>query len=154
MRAEGLILLQVALAALLGGIIGAEREYGGKAAGLRTHMLVSAAAALLMNLGFLLAARLPGSVDPSRITQAIVTGISFLGAGTIIFHKKQGFVEGLTTAASVFMVAAIGMTVALEAYFLAVGVTFGAILILVGAGRFEKRYVETRNDQDEESTED
>jgi len=139
MESQLVILLQVGLAAVLGGIIGAEREYGGKAAGLRTHMIVCAASALLLGLGRLIALSCASNaVDPSRVIQAVVTGISFLGAGTIIFHKREGSVEGLTTAASILLVAAVGMAVAIDAYFLAVGVTVCALIVLSGMGGLEK----------------
>lgn len=140
------ILGQVAFAAFLGGVIGAEREYVGKAAGLRTHMLVAAAAALFLNLGTMIVTKFTAhsggivGVDPTRVIQAVVTGISFLGAGTIIFHRKRGSVEGLTTAASILLVAAVGMAVALGAFLLAVGVTLGALAILTGVGLLEGHF--------------
>jgi len=105
-------LLRLAVAALLGGAIGLERELDEKAAGLRTHMLVAAGSALFTLVGaygfssFLSHGKLV-SYDPSRIAAQIVTGIGFLGAGVIF---RQGFtIRGLTTAASLWLVAAIGM---------------------------------------------
>jgi putative Mg2+ transporter-C (MgtC) family protein len=108
-------LLRLALAAALGGVIGLERELDEKAAGLRTHMLVSSGSALFTLVsayGFADILALSGSqvlvrLDPSRIAAQIVTGIGFLGAGVIF---RQGFtIRGLTTAASLWLVAAIGM---------------------------------------------
>ena len=108
-------LLRIALAALLGGAIGLERELDEKAAGLRTHMLVAAGSALFTLVsayGFSGILSHSGSqvlvrLDPSRIAAQIVTGIGFLGAGVIF---RQGFtIRGLTTAASLWLVAAIGM---------------------------------------------
>jgi putative Mg2+ transporter-C (MgtC) family protein len=101
-------LLRVGVAAALGGAIGLERELDEKAAGLRTHMLVSTGAALFTLAGAYGFGGFPGrSVDPSRVAAQIVTGIGFLGAGVIF---RQGFtVRGLTTAASLWVVAAIGM---------------------------------------------
>jgi len=108
-------LLRLAVAAVLGGVIGLERELDEKAAGLRTHMLVSAGAALFTLVsayGFSDILAVSGSqvlvrLDPSRIAAQIVTGIGFLGAGVIF---RQGFtIRGLTTAASLWLVAAIGM---------------------------------------------
>jgi putative Mg2+ transporter-C (MgtC) family protein len=100
--------LRVVVAAALGGAIGLERELDEKAAGLRTHVLVSVGAALFTLVGaygFGEFAR--GSIDPSRIAAQIVTGVGFLGAGVIF---RQGFtIRGLTTAASLWLVAAIGM---------------------------------------------
>ena len=98
---------RVLAAALLGGVIGMERDIHGRAAGLRTHLLVGMGAGLFTVLSQLIAAAGPATADPGRIAAQIVTGIGFLGAGTII---KEGFtIRGLTTAASLWMVAAIGM---------------------------------------------
>jgi putative Mg2+ transporter-C (MgtC) family protein len=101
-------LLRVGVAAALGGAIGLERELDEKAAGLRTHLLVSVGAALFTLVGAYGFAEFPrSSIDPSRIAAQIVTGIGFLGAGVIF---RQGFaVRGLTTAASLWLVAAVGM---------------------------------------------
>ena len=100
------VLWKVAVALLLGGLVGAERELADKPAGLRTHMLVAAAAALLVGLSEVLVAQLgegvPGSfvrTDPIRVLEAVITGVSFLGAGTIIRQRDQGAISGLTTAA-------------------------------------------------------
>jgi putative Mg2+ transporter-C (MgtC) family protein len=101
-------LLRVVVAAALGGAIGLERELDEKAAGLRTHVLVSVGAALFTLVGAYGFGEFPrGSIDPSRIAAQIVTGVGFLGAGVIF---RQGFtIRGLTTAASLWLVAAIGM---------------------------------------------
>lgn len=95
------------LAALLGGVLGYEREQKGKAAGIRTHMLVAMGAAL-----FVLVPQLGGMsvADMSRVIQGIVTGIGFLGAGAIIKHRTEEDTQGLTTAAGIWMTAAIGVT--------------------------------------------
>lgn len=120
---------KIVLAALLGGVVGIEREFAERPAGLRTHMLVGATAALFV----LLADRMLSSfapddlitADPVRVVEAIVVGISFLGAGTILKYREQGqrVVEGLTTSASILSVAAIGIAVALNTFVLAAGVT-------------------------------
>ncbi|MDQ4076355.1 MAG: MgtC/SapB family protein [Chloroflexota bacterium] len=134
---EVLVLGQVALAMLLGSVVGLERELAGKPAGLRTHMLVAGAAGLLVALGDIMLehfALVTGfeliRSDPIRIVEAIITGISFLGAGTIIRSREKHSVEGLTTAASILLVAAIGATVALSQWILAVGVTILALITL------------------------
>ena len=102
------ITVRLLVAAILGGILGFEREQKGKAAGVRTHMLVAMGAAL-----FVLAPRLAGADDAamSRVIQGIVAGIGFLGAGTILKGREQhtGQVKGLTTAAGLWMTAAIGI---------------------------------------------
>ncbi|HKY30671.1 MAG TPA: MgtC/SapB family protein [Pyrinomonadaceae bacterium] len=134
---------EVALAMLLGGIIGFEREIADKPAGFRTQMLVAGASALLVGLGDTLMRRYMGggtnaSVDPIRIVEAIVTGISFLGAGTIFRRSESEQVQGLTTAASILLCAAIGISVALRQFVLAVGVTVLAIIVLRGLTGVEK----------------
>ena len=129
------ILLRLVIAAVLAGIIGWERESARKAAGLRTHMLVGLSAALFVALGNLTTLQFQESGDalrtgPIRIIEAIVTGISFLGAGTIFVTRGRERVLGLTTAASILATAAIGIAVGLERYVLAVGGT-GLILRLL-----------------------
>jgi putative Mg2+ transporter-C (MgtC) family protein len=119
----------------LGGLIGLDREAARKPAGLRTHMLISGAAAFLVGMGGLLTEAFQGIVgseqirsDPVRIVEAIIAGISFLGAGTIIRNRDDGEVEGLTTAASMLFAAAIGIGIALSQGVLAIG---GTLLVLV-----------------------
>jgi putative Mg2+ transporter-C (MgtC) family protein len=130
------IVLDVAIASLLGGAIGVERQLAGKPAGIRTLMLVAGAAAFLMSLGTVMVHVYSGkagdqvSADPVRMMQAIIVGISFLGAGTIITHRGAERVEGLTTAAAILMVAAIGASIALGQYVLGFGVTLLALIIL------------------------
>ena len=139
------ILGEVALAMLLGGVIGFEREMADKPAGFRTQMLVAGAAALLVGLAdvMLLHYIVPGKTqitgDPIRITEAIVTGISFLGAGTIFRRDASDQVKGLTTAASILLCAAVGISVALRQFVLAIGVTILALIVLKGLNAFEKR---------------
>lgn len=144
---------KIVIAALLGGLVGIEREFAERPAGLRTHMLVGGTAAFFVMLSSLLLASFEQrdvlTADPVRVVEAIVVGISFLGAGTILKYREQGerVVEGLTTSASILSVAAIGIAVALDAYILAVGVALLNLLInwglmtLVdkGKGRLKKR---------------
>lgn len=136
---------EVALAMMLGGFIGMERERADKPAGFRTHMLVAGAAALLVGLGdaMLLRFHVPPGVnlntDPIRIVEAIITGISFLGAGTIFRRQKDKGVEGLTTAASLLLSGAIGISVALRQFILAAGITALALLVLRGLTYFQRR---------------
>lgn len=118
---------KVVIAALLGGVVGIEREFAERPAGLRTHMLVGGTAAFFVMLAnILLVSFEPRDIltaDPVRVVEAVVVGISFLGAGTILKYRDHGerVVEGLTTSASILSVAAIGIAVALDAYILAVG---------------------------------
>ncbi|MFW6059592.1 MAG: MgtC/SapB family protein [Phycisphaeraceae bacterium] len=134
----------VALAGLLGGAIGLEREWAGKAAGLRTHIFVCAAAALFMALTQSLIAALPTDAgataaqpDPIRAMQSVVVGISFLGAGTII-RQGQERIEGLTTAATILLVAGIGIAVAVGQILTAVAVTALTLFVLIGLGQIEQ----------------
>jgi putative Mg2+ transporter-C (MgtC) family protein len=126
---------KVLIGALLGGLVGLEREFAEKPAGLRTHMLVGATAAFFVMLGTRMISLFGPQdflrVDPLRIIEAIVVGISFLGAGTIFKYTRQGegVVEGLTTSASILFVAAIGIAVALNALLLAIGATVLNLLI-------------------------
>lgn len=124
----------MAYAMLLGGLIGFERELKDRPAGFRTHMLVSGAACLLVSLGPLILsdplyttsdARL--RLDPLRLVEATITGVAFIGAGTIFSHRSRG-VAGITTAASLLMAAVIGICVALHFFLLA---TLAAVLTLV-----------------------
>jgi putative Mg2+ transporter-C (MgtC) family protein len=127
-------LLRLAVAAALGGAIGLERELDEKAAGLRTHMLVSVGAALFTMVGaygfhdFLVGGGNVVRADPGRIAAQIVTGIGFLGAGVIF---RQGFtIRGLTTAASLWLVAAIGMAAGAGFWKGAVIATVAAVISL------------------------
>ncbi len=134
----------VAIAAGLGALVGVEREFADKPAGLRTHMFVCAASAMLMLLGDAVLDRFEqedlGSVsaDPIRIIQAIVVGISFLGAGTIIHHGDNR-VEGLTTASSILLTSGIGIAVAVGQLIFAIGISVLAVLVLLLVGWVEKR---------------
>jgi putative Mg2+ transporter-C (MgtC) family protein len=130
-------ILRIFVAALLGGAIGLEREYRAKEAGFRTHFLVALGSALFMIVsayGFEDAVMLPGHrLDVSRVAAQVVSGIGFIGAGTIIFHKSENVVRGLTTAAGVWVVAAIGLACGGGMYKLAIAST---LLVLVGLEAF------------------
>ena len=137
------ILGEVTLAIVLSGLIGLERELAGKPAGFRTQMLVAGSAALLVGLGEVLLARFSaggdGSLiraDPIRIVEAVITGVSFLGAGTI-FSRGGEQVEGLTTAATLLLSGALGICVALRQLLLAVGVTLLTLILLHSLQRVE-----------------
>lgn len=130
----------------LGGVIGYERERANKPAGLRTHMLIAGAAALLVALGDALLWRFAadGSAehirsDPIRIVEAVITGISFLGAGTIFRNRDSQSVEGLTTAASMLITGSIGIASALGQWWTAIGATVLTLLVLRGAALLERR---------------
>jgi putative Mg2+ transporter-C (MgtC) family protein len=145
------ILAEVALAMLLGGLIGIEREIANRPAGFRTHMLVAGAAALLVGLSDVLVDRFnivsnqSLRADPIRIVEAIITGISFLGAGTIFRRSKTDHIEGLTTAASILLSSAVGIAVSLRQFVLAIGITVLALGVLRGLRIIEKLIERTRN---------
>lgn len=126
MNIEVEMLLRLLLAAGLGGVIGFQREWTGKEAGLRTNMLICLGAALFTVLSVY---AFPGS-DPSRIAAGIATGIGFIGAG-VILHRDGGSVKGLTSAATIFAVAAIGMAAGSGKYILAVGACILTLLVLM-----------------------
>jgi putative Mg2+ transporter-C (MgtC) family protein len=119
------VTIRLSLAALLGGVLGYEREESGSNAGLRTHMLVAMGSAL-----FVVAPLLAGMAigDLSRVLQGLTTGIGFIGAGAIIKHRQD--VKGLTTAASVWVTAAIGVTVGMGQAGTAIVSAMLALLIL------------------------
>lgn len=143
------LLLRLAVAAVLGGLVGFDRERAESTAGLRTHAIVALGSALFMLVsmfGFANVIHPPGVVlDPSRIAAQIVSGIGFLGAGVIVFRKE--FVHGLTTAASVWLVAAIGMAVGGGLYIIAVGTTVFAYAILAAVKPLERKLVVGRRPQ-------
>jgi putative Mg2+ transporter-C (MgtC) family protein len=116
------LLGRLLLAAILGGAIGAERELNDQAAGLRTHMLLTIGACLFTLVS---AYGFGGPTDPSRLAAQIVTGIGFLGGGAIVRHGLT--VKGLTTAASIWATASVGVAVGAGSYLLGVG---GAVLVV------------------------
>lgn len=133
---------EVLVAALLGGAIGFDRELRERPAGLRTHMLVAISAAMFVTLAEALIEidvdRDLVRSDPVRIVEAIVTGVAFLGAGTI-FRGTSDTVKGLTTAASLLLAAALGVAAALNLWLLATGVTVFALVVLRALGLIESR---------------
>jgi putative Mg2+ transporter-C (MgtC) family protein len=135
------ILLRLMLAAVLGSVVGIERERLDWAAGLRTHMLVCLGSTLFMLVsafGFADILGTPGiGLDPSRIAAQVVSGVGFLGAGTIILRREA--VRGLTTAASVWTVAAVGLAVGGGLYFAAIRATVLILVILAGIKPLERR---------------
>ena len=120
---QALMVGKLLLAASFGGLIGYERERLYKPAGLRTHMLVCLGSALFTMLSFLAFPQ-----DPARVASYVVMGIGFIGAGTVLQMREK--VIGLTTAASLWTTAAIGMAIALEYYLVAIAVTALVYLIL------------------------
>jgi putative Mg2+ transporter-C (MgtC) family protein len=143
------MLLRMGLALLLGGLIGFEREQSNHAAGLRTNTLVCLGSCLLMMLsmyGFGDFANEPNvRLDPARLAAQVITGIGFLGAGTILFTGKS--ITGLTTAASLWVVSAIGLAVGAGFYVAAVTATGSVYFILWAMNKIEKRYLRGKREQ-------
>jgi len=132
------ILSRLVVAALLAGVLGWERERAGKSAGLRTHMLVGIAAALYTGLAEVASVELgAGRSDPVRAIQAVAMGIGFLGGG-IIFVNRNDRVQGLTTAASIWATAAVGIAAGLEHFRLAAGATVLLAVVLHVLERFDR----------------
>jgi len=123
---------QLVLATILGAFVGLERELSKKAAGMRTFALVSLGAAFFTIISIMASEKFSDAkylFDVSRIPSQIVLGVGFIGAGLIIFHRSQ--LRGLTTAAGLWVAAAIGMAVGFKIYLLAVFTTFLVVLIFV-----------------------
>src|SRR5438034_687997 len=134
------LMLQLGLATLLGGAIGLERELGGKPAGLRTNILICIGSVLYTHLSLAMltgsTGAIPVGTDTTRVAAQIVTGVGFIGAGTIL--HARGAVVGLTSAATIWVVAAIGIALGSGYYLEGVGTTLAVILVLAGLGRVEK----------------
>jgi putative Mg2+ transporter-C (MgtC) family protein len=120
---------QLILAATLGGLIGAERELNGHAAGLRTNILVAVGACLFTILSIHAFPLTGNAQDTARVAAQVVTGVGFLGAGSVIQTKRD--VHGLTTAATIWLVAAVGMATATQLYLLGIATTFLVVSILL-----------------------
>jgi len=134
--------VRLVLAALLGGFIGYERQSSHRPAGLRTHMLVAVGAALVMCTGAYIELASPGASDPARLGAQVISGMGFLGAGTIL---REGFsVKGLTTAASLWAVSCIGLAVGIGFWPGAVIATAVMYLTLHALNKVVKRYSKIR----------
>lgn len=139
------LIIRLLAAAALGSVIGFERERALRAAGLRTHMLVCVGACLVMIVsayGFNSVLNEHVVLDPSRVAAQVVSGIGFLGAGSIILRKEA--VRGLTTAASIWATAAIGLAAGAGLYTAGVSATVIILIILAGLKPIEARYDATR----------
>lgn len=139
------ILVRILIAAFLSGLIGLERELHGCAAGLRTHILVCIGSALFMLTSIFVAESYKsiGTVDPSRIAAGVVTGIGFLGAGAIIRYGTS--IRGLTTAASIWAVAAIGLAIGAGMYEAGGIATVISLMVLILSRLEEKMFLKHRN---------
>ncbi len=136
--------LQILLAAVLGALIGIERELNERPAGLRTHILVTMGATLFTIISVGLGTDFVNVVDPTRIAAGIVTGIGFLGAGSII-HNQDG-IKGLTTAADLWVSAAIGLAVGVNEWLLAAFATGLVLLVLVMGRKIDQKIIRARQE--------
>ncbi|SFE79764.1 putative Mg2+ transporter-C (MgtC) family protein [Paenibacillus algorifonticola] len=138
--------IRLLLAVVLGGLVGLEREFGGHSAGFRTHILVSLGSStvvLLSMYGFAAFANEPRvNLDPARLAAQVISGIGFLGAGTIL--RKGNGISGLTTAASLWVVAAIGLSVGAGFYVAAAISTTLAVISLFVFNKLEKTFSRTK----------
>lgn len=138
------VLLRLFVSAVLGGLVGLERQRLDWAAGLRTHMIVCIGATLMMIVsafGFQDVVGKPGvALDPSRVAAQVVSGIGFLGAGTILFLKNE-VIKGLTTAAGLWTVAGIGLAVGGGLYFAATATTVLVLVILILIKPYKDRLI-------------
>ncbi len=126
------LILRLSLAAVLGGVVGIERELTGHPAGLRTNILISTSSCLFTILSMEAFPLTGNSQDTARVAAQVVTGVGFLGAGAVIQTKRA--VHGLTTAATIWMVAAVGMSAATDLYALGIITTImtTGVLVLLG----------------------
>ncbi len=146
---------KVVAAVVLSGFVGLERERAEKPAGFRTHMIIGGAAALLVMLGIALLEQYPevsggeGALryDPLRVIEAIIVGVSFIGAGTILKREEKGWVSNLTTAASLLFSAGIGICSALGLFYLAVGLTVLILTINLILNWLSERFIEPRSEE-------
>lgn len=137
-----LVAIRLVAAALLGAVIGIQRSCAGKAAGLRTHIMVSAGSAVFVLAGSGVGMSLDGQ---SRIIQGIVTGIGFIGAGSILKLEKKEEIQGLTTAAGIWMTAAVGAAIGLGGLGIALLATLLTFVVLSLVGSLERRFIRPSN---------
>ncbi len=131
------VVLRVILAAIAGALVGAEREYHGRAAGLRTHMMVALGAALTTMLGVFAARELGFASDPLRVGAQVISGVGFIGAGAILLRGGGTRITGLTTAAGLWTAASIGLAVGMGFYLGAFLTVFAVMLTFTLITRVE-----------------
>ena len=149
MRNEAEMLLRLLAAALFTGFIGWERETAGKSAGLRTHVLVGVASCLFVSIGLLVSndfMELSPNVriEPLSLIQAVAVGIGFLGSGIVRLRTDESRPQGLTTAASIWAAAGLGLTAGFGKFLLAGGTTVILLIVLRGVEHFEEKYLRDR----------
>lgn len=139
------VIINLLIAFVLGGIIGWFREAEGKTAGLRTHILVCVGAALFMIISGEMMLK-SGVADPGRIAAGVVAGIGFIGAGCIV--QARGAVRGITTAASIWVTAAIGLATGIGLYVGAAATTIIALITLELLRVVERRIIKTKEEEE------
>ena len=145
-------ILKIILSAILGSIVGIERARSGQSAGVRTNLMIAVASCMFTWLGVEVFSKLSQSPqDTARISAQVVSGVGFLGAGTMLQSKNK--IRGLTTAATIWLVAAIGMTVGVGEYWSAVFVTGFALIALVVLAPVSERIKETSGERYKERKE-
>jgi putative Mg2+ transporter-C (MgtC) family protein len=144
------VVVRLLASVVVAGLIGLQRESAGKAAGLRTHILVSLGSTVFV-LGCIGAGFREDAI--SRVIQGIVTGIGFIGAGTILKRESKAQIEGLTTSAGLWTTCAIGVVIGLGELGIALIAAVIALIVLIGLRWFEARYVESETSEDPEKVE-
>jgi putative Mg2+ transporter-C (MgtC) family protein len=146
MISQGEVILRLFVATALGGLIGLERESHKRPAGFRTHILVCIGSALIMIISQYAFLEFSGKLgyDPGRIAAQVISGIGFLGAGTIL--REGSTIKGLTTAASLWVVAGIGLAVGTGFYASGAVATGLVVVVLVVFDRFERRFILSKRD--------
>lgn len=138
------VLLRVFLAAVAGALIGLEREFRSRPAGIRTHMLVSLGSALTTMMGMYLVEHLHIASDPVRIGAQVISGIGFLGAGTILLRRGGTTITGLTSAAGLWTAASVGLAIGVGFYEGAFLTVIAVMLVFTLIGRLEHRMMRKR----------
>lgn len=134
-RIDWPIFVPMLVAVVLGGVIGTEREISGKAAGLRTNILICMGAALFTHLALNLQA------DAAKMLAGVITGVGFIGAGAVL--RDRGGIHGITTAATIWLVTGIGIACGMKFYALAVGITVLTLIVLLGFSPLDKKISKT-----------
>lgn len=141
------VLIRLVLATLLGGLVGIERQIHHKPAGLRTHILVCIGACMCMIIGISLNKEFGNSIDPTRIAAQVVSGIGFLGAGTIMVSKAS--VKGLTTAASIWATSVLGLAIGNGMFFTASIAAMLMVTVLLMFEFVEEKFALKASDENE-----
>jgi len=126
------------VAVVLGGLVGAEREVSGKAAGLRTNILICMGAALFTFLALNLQA------DAAKMLAGVISGVGFIGAGAVL--RDRGGIHGITTAATIWLVTGIGVACGMRLYAMAIGITILTLVVLLGLSPLDKKINRPKND--------